>query len=84
MNRRTSSAFTAVKPDRAGFAKRILAELEGKTAAGWPIIPYPGVRSFTANEETIFFGRDDDVKKVREILTKQRCVVVLGGSGSGK
>ena len=46
--------------------------------------PYPGLRSFEPGEGEIFFGRDRNVEAVRDLLTKNRVVAVLGGSGSGK
>ncbi|WP_395708525.1 AAA family ATPase [Reyranella sp.] len=49
----------------------------------WPY-PYPGLRSFQPDEGEVFFGRDYSVEQVRTYLERQRIVVVLGGSGSGK
>ena len=46
--------------------------------------PYPGLRSFDPGEGEIFFGRDRDIEAVRSLLSKDRVVAVLGGSGSGK
>ncbi len=46
--------------------------------------PYPGLRAFDTEEGELFFGREQNVKALREILAKRRLVVVLGGSGSGK
>jgi WD40 repeat protein len=46
--------------------------------------PYPGLRSFDPGEGEIFFGRDRDIDAVRSLLSKDRVVAVLGGSGSGK
>src|SRR6516225_1663479 len=71
--------------DRCAFAKRVLWALDnGCVQTGWPIVPYPGVRSFTSDEQTIFFGRDEDLAIIREKLSSKGCVFVLGGSGSGK
>jgi hypothetical protein len=71
--------------ERRAFAERVLRALDqGSPSNGWPIVPYPGVRSFTSDEETIFFGRDEDVNNIREKLSREGCVFVLGGSGSGK
>jgi hypothetical protein len=81
----SSLIANAADNDRRAFAQRVLSQMDGKEAgAGWPIVPYPGVRSFTGVEETIFFGRDEDINRVREKLTREHCVFVLGGSGSGK
>ena len=46
--------------------------------------PYPGLRSFTQIEAPLFFGRELQVRQLRDILTDRNLVVVLGGSGSGK
>jgi WD domain, G-beta repeat len=46
--------------------------------------PYPGLRSFDPFEGEIFFGREESVGEVQSRLVKERIVVVLGGSGSGK
>src|SRR5262249_27469118 len=71
--------------DRRVFAQRVIAALAGGCdPAGWPIVPYPVVRSFTSDEQTIFFGREEDARHIREKLSVQGCVFVLGGSGSGK
>src|SRR5262245_20013797 len=71
--------------DRRVFAQRVIAALAGgRGPTGWPIVPYPGVRSFTSDEQTIFLGREEDVRNIREKLSVQCCVFVLGGSGSGK
>ena len=46
--------------------------------------PYPGLRSFSPNEGGVFFGRERNIAEIRERLSRQRLVVVLGGSGTGK
>ncbi|MER8954531.1 AAA family ATPase [Mesorhizobium sp. M0833] len=46
--------------------------------------PYPGLRSFTQEEASLFFGREVQVRQLRDILADRNLVVVLGGSGSGK
>ena len=56
--------------------------------AGRP--PYPGLMSFEAEDAAVYFGRDDEVMALQELLrARQRLrdlhmVVVLGPSGSGK
>jgi hypothetical protein len=49
-----------------------------------PPHPYPGLRSFNPGEGSFFFGRERNVKDIRDRLSNNRVVVVLGGSGSGK
>jgi hypothetical protein len=46
--------------------------------------PYPGLRSFTPHEGGVFLGRERNIAEIRERLSEQRMVVVLGGYGSGK
>jgi len=46
--------------------------------------PYPGLRSFRADESDIFFGRDDCIDAMLERLAATRFLVVLGSSGIGK
>jgi WD40 repeat protein len=52
--------------------------------------PYPGLLAFERKDAAVFFGRDDDVRRVIERLNVRRSqggsrfVVLLGASGSGK
>jgi hypothetical protein len=52
--------------------------------------PYPGFLSFDEADAAIYFGRDDDVRKLiqradsRRIEGGRRCIFVLGESGTGK
>ncbi|HET7717785.1 MAG TPA: tetratricopeptide repeat protein [Bauldia sp.] len=52
--------------------------------------PYPGFLSFDEEDAAIYFGRDDDVRKLiqradsRRIEGGRRCIFVLGESGTGK
>ncbi len=48
------------------------------------IYPYPGLRSFRPNEADLFYGRDSQIKELRDLLAGHNIIVVLGGSGSGK
>jgi hypothetical protein len=80
-----SHATIDLAGDRLVFADRVLSALDsGVAPIGWPVIPYPGVRHFLSDEETIFFGRNDDVSNIRIKLSREHCVFVLGGSGAGK
>jgi formylglycine-generating enzyme required for sulfatase activity len=45
--------------------------------------PYPGLRPFAADEAPLFFGRDDDIQKMRLRLAG-RLLLVIGPSGVGK
>jgi WD40 repeat protein len=46
--------------------------------------PFPGLRPFHTDEDHIFFGREDHVDSMIEILAKQQFLSVVGISGSGK
>jgi hypothetical protein len=46
--------------------------------------PYPGLRPFKREETDLFFGREDCVDSLIDILAQQRFLAVLGSSGSGK
>ncbi len=46
--------------------------------------PYPGLRTFTRNEDDIFFGRDDHVDAMLEKLGQSHFLCVTGPSGCGK
>ncbi len=59
-------------------------ELEAAVLPSWEGSPFPGLRAFTAEDSTIFFGRgsqsDDLVRRVAE----SRFTAVVGASGVGK
>ncbi len=46
--------------------------------------PYPGLRSFTPNESSSFFGRSKQITELMRKIRRNRFVAVLGASGSGK
>ncbi|MEU1970260.1 BTAD domain-containing putative transcriptional regulator [Microbacterium sp. NPDC019599] len=46
--------------------------------------PYPGLRAFRPEEAELFFGREDDVEAVLEVLGRSRLVAIAGPSGTGK
>jgi WD40 repeat protein len=77
------------RPETWGQGEAISREDEERRLAGEGTyrlspFPYPGLRSFEPNEGEVFFGRDRAVAEVQSRLARQRIVVVLGGSGSGK
>ncbi|MFE7439675.1 XRE family transcriptional regulator [Streptomyces chartreusis] len=47
-------------------------------------LPYAGLRSFREQDAEWFFGRERLVEELDERLERQRFVVVIGASGSGK
>ena len=46
--------------------------------------PYPGLRPFETWEGEIFFGREDHIDRLLEILQREHFLAVIGPSGSGK
>jgi hypothetical protein len=69
---------------------RIALDAQGGFAwdAGRP--PYPGLLAFQEEDAAIYFGRDDDIRRLIERLNARRAqggaqlVALLGASGSGK
>ena len=46
--------------------------------------PFPGLRPFSAEEDYLFFGREDQTNELLELLREHRFIAVVGTSGSGK
>ena len=46
--------------------------------------PFSGLRSFTTEEDYLFFGREEQTMELLETLGRHRFVAVVGTSGSGK
>ncbi len=46
--------------------------------------PYVGLRPFFDTDSHLFFGRDEQITELQEILHTTRFLPVVGGSGSGK
>lgn len=72
--------MTATDASTAAAAVLVSAPV-GKLAL---LKPYPGLRSFTQDEASLFFGREVQARQLRDILAHRNLLVVLGGSGSGK
>jgi WD40 repeat protein len=83
--------------DREGGLARLAAELtevvvNARGGFGWDHTrpPYPGLLAFDEADAAIYFGRDDDIRRLLERLNARRAqggaklVAVLGASGSGK
>jgi hypothetical protein len=49
-----------------------------------PSSPFPGLRPFEYKESHLFFGRDGQIEKLLDKLTRMRFLAVVGASGSGK
>ena len=45
---------------------------------------FPGLRPFRPDEEHLFFGRENQVDAMVDVLAKARLLAVVGASGSGK
>ena len=45
---------------------------------------YPGIRSFTQEEESLFFGRKNDEERLYKLARLEKLVVLYGKSGYGK
>jgi hypothetical protein len=46
--------------------------------------PFPGLRPFEADEEHLFFGREQEIDALLRRLRTTRFLMVVGGSGTGK
>jgi|GEM_PF-2599006 len=46
--------------------------------------PYPGFRSFTFRESSLFFGRDQEINSCLKTLSRDHITLLNGPSGSGK
>ncbi|NIP94954.1 MAG: ATP-binding protein, partial [Akkermansiaceae bacterium] len=46
--------------------------------------PFPGLRPFRADEDYLFFGREEQIAEVLSLLRKHRLLAIVGTSGSGK
>ena len=86
-----------LRSDREGGLARLATELTAVvlTARGgfdWDHTrpPYPGLLAFDEADAAIYFGRDDDIRRLIERLNARRTqggaklVAVLGASGAGK
>ena len=45
---------------------------------------YPGVSPFTEQQKNIFYGRDNDIKKLHRLISLRNQVLVYAKSGIGK
>ncbi len=93
----TENQFVDLRDDREeSFAKlwRGLAGLgvRPEAARAWnpKNPPYPGMLAFDEREASIFFGRENETRKIVEMLNaarrreSDRLLIVMGASGSGK
>ncbi len=45
---------------------------------------YPGIRPFTAEDQNLFFGRNEDVKSLLQLIATENLIVLYGKAGFGK
>ena len=45
---------------------------------------YPGAKPFEAKDKAVFFGRAEDTRKLRELISVEKMLVLYGKSGLGK
>ena len=46
--------------------------------------PYPGMAPFRREDARRFFGREDEIRELRQRLDEQSLILLMGPSGSGK
>jgi WD40 repeat protein len=68
---------------RAGAWQGTLAIVEDRGGSP-PIEPYCGIRPFGYTDHSIFFARDEEKRKLGELVTTYRGVLLYGDSGVGK
>ena len=49
-----------------------------------PVNPFPGIRSYEAHEDYLFFGREKQIKELTDLLMQSRFTAIIGSSGCGK
>ena len=86
-----------LRRDREGGLEQLSRQLtqialDAQGGFGWDASrpPYPGLLAFQEEDAAIYFGRDDDIRRLIERLNARRAqggaklVALLGASGSGK
>src|SRR5690349_12449880 len=76
----------AVAADRGGTTTAYLVPIDqvlGVDPAALPC-PYRGLAPFEERDAELFFGREDDVERVAQVLRRRSVVAVAGPSGVGK
>ena len=76
----TGPAPDALQP----FVARVKAGGETRTRWTRPANPFPGLRPFEADEEHLFFGRENRDRRSAAAAAQHRFLAVVGTSGSGK
>ena len=77
-----------LRPDSVdSLVGRLNALNGGRAAAALPVLarnPYKGLRPFEVDDAKDFFGRDQETRRLLDLVAEHRMVVVVGPSGSGK
>jgi formylglycine-generating enzyme required for sulfatase activity len=66
--------------------ERLCSELQRPVpaSASKPPCPYPGMVPYSPSDARFFYGRDVEIRQMLQLLRHQRCLFVIGPSGSGK
>jgi WD40 repeat protein len=86
-----------LRKDREGGLEQLSSQLtqialDAQGGFGWDASrpPYPGLLAFQEEDAALYFGRDDDIRRLIERLDARRAqggkklIALLGASGSGK
>jgi predicted AAA+ superfamily ATPase len=86
-----------LRKDREGGLERLARELtrialDSRGGFDWDRArpPFPGLLTYDEGDAAVYFGRDDDIRRLIERLNARRAqggtklVALLGASGSGK
>jgi WD40 repeat protein len=52
--------------------------------SGAPVCPYPGMRPYTEEERSAFYGRRSEVQRAVDLLRRHPFLAIIGPSGTGK
>ncbi len=81
------SLTTTTSPPECTDRRAVAAQRLGATAltmSGLVVNPFKGLRPFGEADAADFFGRDQLVDELHQLVTEQRFTAVVGPSGSGK
>jgi WD40 repeat protein/energy-coupling factor transporter ATP-binding protein EcfA2 len=72
--------------DQEAAVNRLCADLQHPIPqeSTKPACPYPGMKPFTEDNSRFFYGREQEINRLRLRLRKQKYFCIIGTSGSGK
>jgi hypothetical protein len=71
--------------DHEETIQALIAQIRATTQTGhWEGSPFPGLQAFQERHEPIFFGREQEIYRLAEMVRQKPLVAVIGASGSGK